>query len=197
MLICRLGILFQRGFYWWFYAYVCESLNIYVRIKCMVWPPPGFGSSGNWLTGSRAAVSHYVCAGNQSWDLWKNSKCSKHWAVSSLAFRSVCFVLFCFGDRVSLCNPGCPGTHSVDQAGLKLRNLSCLCLPSADQRCVAPLPGCVKQSLLDDCCDTDNKGQQLLPGKFRLTSEMEERARVTAQWGQAPGPECNPIVYFV
>jgi hypothetical protein len=27
-----------------------------------------------------------------------------------------------FWDRVSLCNsPGCPGTHSVDQAGLKLR----------------------------------------------------------------------------
>jgi hypothetical protein len=27
-----------------------------------------------------------------------------------------------FRDRVSLCSPGCPGTHSVDQAGLKLRN---------------------------------------------------------------------------
>jgi hypothetical protein len=25
-------------------------------------------------------------------------------------------------DSVSLCSPGCPGTHSVDQAGLKLRN---------------------------------------------------------------------------
>jgi hypothetical protein len=40
-----------------------------------------------------------------------------------------CFCLFGFGfwflvfrDRVSLCSPGCPGTHSVDQAGLKLRN---------------------------------------------------------------------------
>jgi hypothetical protein len=32
-------------------------------------------------------------------------------------------------DRVSLCSPGCPGTHSVDQAGLKLRNPS----PSASQ----------------------------------------------------------------
>jgi hypothetical protein len=29
---------------------------------------------------------------------------------------------FVFRDRVSLCSPGCPGTHSVDQAGLKLRN---------------------------------------------------------------------------
>jgi hypothetical protein len=30
--------------------------------------------------------------------------------------------LFVFRDRVSLHSPGCPGTHSVDQAGLKLRN---------------------------------------------------------------------------
>ena len=28
-----------------------------------------------------------------------------------------------FRDRVSLCSPGCPGTHVVDQAGLELRNL--------------------------------------------------------------------------
>jgi hypothetical protein len=45
----------------------------------------------------------------------------------------VYFVLFCFGfgfgfgflvfrDRVSLYSPGGPGTHSVDQAGLELRN---------------------------------------------------------------------------
>jgi hypothetical protein len=27
-----------------------------------------------------------------------------------------------FRDRVSLYSPGCPGTHFVDQAGLKLRN---------------------------------------------------------------------------
>ena len=36
------------------------------------------------------------------------------------------FVLFCFcfvfRDRVPLCSPGCPGTHFVEQAGLKLRN---------------------------------------------------------------------------
>jgi hypothetical protein len=29
-----------------------------------------------------------------------------------------------FQDRVSLCSPGCPETHSVDQAGLELRYLS-------------------------------------------------------------------------
>jgi hypothetical protein len=32
-----------------------------------------------------------------------------------------CFVLL-FQDRVFLCSPGCPGTHSVDQGGLELRN---------------------------------------------------------------------------
>jgi hypothetical protein len=39
-------------------------------------------------------------------------------------FVLFCFVLFCFvfRDRVSLYSPGCPGTHSVDQAGLELRN---------------------------------------------------------------------------
>jgi hypothetical protein len=35
----------------------------------------------------------------------------------------VCFVCFVFRDRVFPCSPGCPGTHSVDQAGLELRNL--------------------------------------------------------------------------
>jgi hypothetical protein len=38
--------------------------------------------------------------------------------------KSTLFLLFFFffRDRVSLCSPGCPGTHSVDQAGLELRN---------------------------------------------------------------------------
>ena len=36
---------------------------------------------------------------------------------------SIFFFFLVFRDRVSLCCPGCPGTHSVDQAGLELRNL--------------------------------------------------------------------------
>jgi hypothetical protein len=32
------------------------------------------------------------------------------------------FIFLFFRDGVSLCSPGCPGTHSVDQAGLELRN---------------------------------------------------------------------------
>jgi hypothetical protein len=33
------------------------------------------------------------------------------------------FFFWFFPDRVSLCSPGCPETHFVDQAGLELRNL--------------------------------------------------------------------------
>ena len=32
------------------------------------------------------------------------------------------FFFLVFRDRVSLCSPGCPGTHFVDQASLELRN---------------------------------------------------------------------------
>jgi hypothetical protein len=41
-----------------------------------------------------------------------------------LFFCLFCFLFVClfFRDRVSLYSPGCPRTHSVDQAGLKLRN---------------------------------------------------------------------------
>jgi hypothetical protein len=42
-----------------------------------------------------------------------------------LFFVFVCLFVFCFCfcfDRVSLYSPGCPGTHSEDQAGLELRN---------------------------------------------------------------------------
>jgi hypothetical protein len=43
--------------------------------------------------------------------------------------------LFVFWDRVSLCSPGCSGTHSVDQTALELTEI-CLSLPPScwDQR---------------------------------------------------------------
>jgi hypothetical protein len=36
---------------------------------------------------------------------------------------SVILIGFVIQDRVSLCSPGCPGTHVVDQVGIKLRDL--------------------------------------------------------------------------
>jgi hypothetical protein len=42
--------------------------------------------------------------------------------ITPILMESLFFVVLVFRDRVSLCSPGCPGTHSVDQAGLELRN---------------------------------------------------------------------------
>jgi hypothetical protein len=55
-----------------------------------------------------------------------------------------CFVLVFgfFRDRVSLCSPGCPGTHSVDQADLKLRN------PPASASWVLGLKACATNARL-------------------------------------------------
>jgi hypothetical protein len=48
--------------------------------------------------------------------------------------------LFVF-DRVSLCRPGCPGTHFVDQAGLKLRNLPASASRVLGLKACATIPG--------------------------------------------------------
>jgi hypothetical protein len=50
--------------------------------------------------------------------LWKTEEFRR---FPSLRFTNVFFFFF-FWDRVSLCSLGCSGTHSVDQAGLKLRD---------------------------------------------------------------------------
>jgi hypothetical protein len=51
--------------------------------------------------------------------------------------------LFCFSKtwRVSLCSPGCPGTHSVDQAGLELRNPPASASPVLGLKACATMPG--------------------------------------------------------
>ena len=43
--------------------------------------------------------------------------------VTEACLEPFLLLLLVFRDRVSLCSPGCPGTHSVDQVGLELRNL--------------------------------------------------------------------------
>jgi hypothetical protein len=42
------------------------------------------------------------------------------WVLTNVTL--ILFFCLVFRDRVSLYSPGCPGTHSVDQAGLGLRN---------------------------------------------------------------------------
>jgi hypothetical protein len=54
---------------------------------------------------------------------WKVAYCLPIWMPEALW----AFVFISFGvsrDRVSLCSPGCPGAHSVDQAGIELKNPS-------------------------------------------------------------------------
>jgi hypothetical protein len=56
-------------------------------------------------------------------------------------FVCFCFLFLFFRDRVSLYSPGCPGTHSVDQAGLKLRNLPASASPVLGLKACATMPG--------------------------------------------------------
>jgi hypothetical protein len=43
--------------------------------------------------------------------------------ISILFYSFFFFFFLVFQDMVSLCSLGCPGTYSVDHAGLELRNL--------------------------------------------------------------------------
>jgi hypothetical protein len=42
--------------------------------------------------------------------------------ANNILFVCLFFYFFVFQDRISLYSPGCPVTHSVDQAALELRN---------------------------------------------------------------------------
>jgi hypothetical protein len=54
----------------------------------------------------------------------------------------VCLVFLVFQDRVSLCSPGCPGTHFVDQAGLELRNPPASASQVLGLKACTTAPGC-------------------------------------------------------
>ena len=54
---------------------------------------------------------------------------------------SLCLFFFFFQDRVSLCSPSCPGTHSVVQAGLELRNLPASASQVLELKACATTPG--------------------------------------------------------
>jgi hypothetical protein len=63
-------------------------------------------------------------------------------ALSKWGFFLSFFLFFLvFRDRVSLCSPGCPGTHFVDQAGLELRNLPASASQVLGLKACATLPG--------------------------------------------------------
>jgi hypothetical protein len=63
------------------------------------------------------------------------------WGLFFCCFVLFCFVLFCFRDRVSLCSPVYPETHSVDQAFLELRNPPASAFQVLGLKVCATMPG--------------------------------------------------------
>jgi hypothetical protein len=60
-----------------------------------------------------------------------------------LGFLFVCLFFVClFVFWFFLCSPGCPGTHSVDQAGLEVRNPSASASQVLGLKAYATTPGC-------------------------------------------------------
>ena len=78
-----------------YYQVVCSNLVVYLLV---------------FNANSRLCLSLYLCSIIWGCILW----------YCQLDSFFVCLV---FQDRVSLCSPGCPGTHSVDQAFLKLTDI--------------------------------------------------------------------------
>ena len=67
-----------------------------------------------------------------------------------MAFIIIIIIILVFYDRVSLCSTACPGTHSEDQAVLKLRDL----------------PASAFQVLGLKACDTTNFKKNVIIGTF-------------------------------
>jgi hypothetical protein len=56
-------------------------------------------------------------------------------------FVFLLLLFFVFRDRVSLYSPGCPATHFVDQAGLKIRNPPASASQVLGLKACATMPG--------------------------------------------------------
>jgi hypothetical protein len=127
--------------------------------------------------------------------------------VGWLVFVVVFWFLFCFllvfvvvvgfvflCDRVALCSPGCPGTHSVDQAGLKLRNPPASASRVLGSKACAITPGCT-QILFRTVWN-----YKPLTQKLRRFAQEDSKALVATRWdegnlSQHGSPYCKTI-YF-
>jgi hypothetical protein len=88
------------------------------------------------------------------------------------------------GDRVSLCSPGCPGTHFVDQAGLKLRS-TYLYFPSAGIKGTRHCPDGFRYS---------NLSLDAPPPARKQTKAVKAVSLMTM--GQREGRDWNPMAPF-
>jgi hypothetical protein len=104
-------------------------------------------------------------------------------------------MFFFFQDRVSLYSPGYPGTHSVDQAGLELRN------PPASASQVLGLKACATTAWLRACLKT-KKHPSKLPNNPNGTLELGMLAHAfnLSSWRQNQSDLCvfkASLVYIV
>jgi hypothetical protein len=65
-------------------------------------------------------------------------------STASILSLSLSFFFLVFRDRVFLYSPGCPGTHSVNQASLELRNPPASASQVLGLKACAITPGCLK-----------------------------------------------------
>jgi hypothetical protein len=100
-----------------------------------------------WKMGTH--ISAYLEPGfySMSWNEQDSEAYGKSRVVGTQILRRVktfFFFFLVFWDRVSLCSPGCPRTHSVDQAGLELRNLPASASQVLGLKACATTPSWVK-----------------------------------------------------
>ena len=125
---------------------VCMSLQLYAeRGRCLavVLSQETFISSPSGTSPFLRSLAVRTCFHLCSADRHSIFLCIFH--IPFLHFFCFIFgVLFCFvfWDRVSLCSSGCPGTHSVDQAGLKLRNPPASASQVLGLKACTTTPGC-------------------------------------------------------
>jgi hypothetical protein len=127
-------VVFEWVYFYWQIILCCSSLITHILSR--VWMSKSIQGS---MLSFHSGIYHV--AWNTS--LGKGMAITlSHFALHLSVFDgSFCFCFWFFQDRVSLCSPGCPGTHSVDQAGLKLRNLPASASWMLGLKACATMPG--------------------------------------------------------
>jgi hypothetical protein len=101
-----------------FYMYVCGP-------ECICVPHVSRGPQIPWNWSYRWLWATMWVLGIEPGSYWREACALSHWAIPPVLLKISFYCLFCFillFKTGFLCSLGCPGTHSIEQAGLKLRN---------------------------------------------------------------------------
>ncbi|GAB1295127.1 E3 SUMO-protein ligase RanBP2 [Apodemus speciosus] len=93
----------------------------------------------------------------------------------------------CEAQEISLCSPGCPGTHSVDQAGLELKRSTCLCLPSAEIKVKS------QNEKVTDRVDIEHLGETEITSPVGCKSEEPDSDTKPSSSSPVPGTVDKPV----